>query len=754
MKAGVVLIVLLGAVGVLAAGAHLLGKRRQAEARADFAPPAVVITDPASGTEVPAGTGLVVAASAAGLRPIVRMELWIDGELKQAQECDRPGGISPFYANFDLLVPSEGPHLLFVRAIDTADNEGQSALLNLTGVVKPVEIFQAVPAQAGDTLEGIAASNGIGPGVLEILNPGLSGPLAPGSVVKVPAPADAQAEAKPTETPTALAGSTSIQVPDVAMLQIASDRSAGLTSLGTFIAEPFAGNVSPPAAPTGLQVEVKKCKILVRWNDNADDEEQYYLYMVPVTFQGFSVPTAYLKPSPGTGPAWHELETKASGTFGIWVDAANSYGTRSSDALWVYVPYEPGCAATAATSLDIRILDVSTAADIDKAYCYVSFEDSTEQRFPSSDSFFALQGGKSPPSSTAWPYSIPRPKDNQLDLSGECWGWSGYDLRLLGSFVADFPPETWTGDRQSIQRNAFEIGLSIQPSVPWSGPQPNLTIDPTLPVPYDLREDPPPPEYQDAIYPNAVLRWKWDGDPAKIDGFEVYLNGKPYSTGYPPLKKPELLVNLGAQCGQMVKWQVAVRVGTTRSGLSAPLEHVLPPCQAYLRVSFEEITLWKTDDGWPGDTCDTLDVYFQISVREVTRSFWNTNFVIPMKCGTYHFGQITGGPHLQAYGPRPYEITIPLSPGEDPSAIWIKARFWDSDSWNPDDLVATFAEHPFGAYVPEAGERWGCKEGSCPYFREVWTGTSITDEARAKLKFRFAVYPNYARDLPPAGGFY
>jgi hypothetical protein len=201
------------------------------------------------------------------------------------------------------------------------------------------------------------------------------------------------------------------------------------------------------------------------------------------------------------------------------------------------------------------------------------------------------------------------------------------------------------------------------------------------------------------------------------------------------------------------------------STLSAPFAYDLPACHAYLRVRFDGINFWRTDDGAPGDMCDTLDTYFNISVRDVTRAFWNTNFNIPLKCNWHTFKDMTGGPYPKIYGPEPYMITIPLSPGEDPGAIWIKARFWDSDpTWNPDDLYATFAEHPLGAYVPKMGEKWamseawkdtdeptGYSESDC-YARRT-TGKSVSDEASSFLTFSYSVYPNNCRDKPPAEGF-
>ncbi len=117
------------------------------------------------------------------------------------------------------------------------------------------------------------------------------------------------------------------------------------------------------------------------------------------------------------------------------------------------------------------------------------------------------------------------------------------------------------------------------------------------------------------------------------------------------------------------------------------------------------------------------------------------------------FKDITGGPYQKLYGPEPNVITIPLSSGEDLSGIWIKARFWDSDSWNSDDLFASFAEHPLGAYVPPIGERWTSPliDSECVIGQR--TGKSIYDEAESSLGYSYSVYPNTCRDIPPAEGF-
>ena len=769
-RLGAVLFLLFSVLVFVTAGIFMLlesSYSRLSQMRAQYMPPTVVIRGPESDASVPTGSYMTVSITATGVRPIASAELWMDGALQETQKSEGIEGISPFYADFSILMPSEGPHLLFVRAIDTAGLICQSQLISLTGMIKPSEAYQAVPLQEGQTLDEIAAANDTQAGILQQLNPGLGVQPPPGSILKVPAPAEEKGpEPGPTAPAPVPAGGEPIVMPDVPMMEIMSDRSTGVQPSGPFIPEPalFSGSGAPPAAPTGLQAEVKDCKVILRWNDNADDEEYYYVYVVPVTFHGFAVPFANLKPSLKTGPTWFEFQPSASGSLNIWVEAANSYGSQPGNDLWVYVPYVSGCAPTLAQKLDIKVLDMTVEGNLDKVYCYISFENAPEQRVPmNSSAFIYLQGGKNQDMPYDTSYTISVPKDGTIDLNGECDGWSGDVFKYIGTFSTVLGSETWNGDRQVLQGKGFQIGISIKPVPGNTG---IASLDPTLPAPYNVIEAAAPNDhwFQNMYPPAKMLRWKWDGDLTKIDSFQIFLNGQPYNN-WSPLKDFEKVVQLPGECGQLVRWQVAVRAGNAISSLSAPFAYDLPACQVYLRVRFDGITFWRTDDGWPGDMCDTLDTYFKISVRDVTRSFWNTNFFIPVNCKGKTFKDMTGGPYPGIYGPEPYVVTLPVSLGEDFNAIQIKAWFWDSDPpGNPDDLYATFSEHPLGAYIPKIGDKWTMSEtwkdtgeytgySSYDCSTRITSGQSITDEATSFLNFSYSIYPNNCRDKPPAEGF-
>jgi hypothetical protein len=768
VRASAVFVVLAGVLTLVVVCAFVFltdSARRQRQAREEYSPPTVIVSEPAPGTSAAAGSHISIFGTAMGHRPIASVEFWLDGELKETQKSEKAGGVSPFYADFDLLVPPEGPHTIRLRAIDTAGLIGQSALVNLVGEAKPAEAYLAVPIQEGQTLDELAAYYGVSPSITRDLNQQLGISPPAGSTVQIPAPPDeAGSEAA---APQAQAGGSTIVIPDVPAMQIMSDRSTGVLPGGPFIPEPvpFNENTTPPAAPTGLQAEVKGCKITIRWNDNAVDEDTYYVYAVPATYHGFALPVAYLKASPATGPAWHELQPTTGGSLNIWVEASNAYGTQPSNEVWVYVPYATGCAPTLAQSLWIKMIDMTVEGNLDKAYCYVSLEKAPEQRLPvNSYSFVALQGGKSQTMPYDASFTTPVPRDGQIDLTGECDGWSGDTFHALGTFTTALPSASWNGQRLDIQGSGFQLGLSISPMAS-TATNPIESTDPTLPVPYDVSEDAPPNESWVAnMYPlPKTLRWKWNGDLNKIEGFQIFLNGQPYS--YYPFKEFEKLVQLPGDCSRPVRWQVAARSGAAASALSAPVSYDLPACQAYLRVRFDYMWFDITDDGAPGDWCDTLEAYFEISVREVTRKFWNTQINIPVKCYKQDFKDMTGGPYPSIYPPEPYVITIPLSQGENPGAIEIKARFIDSDpTWNPDDLFASFNEHPLGAFVPGPGKKWSMSEtwpgldtysGYSTYdCKTTQTSNKVYfDEAHSRMTFSYSVYPNECRDTPPATGF-
>jgi hypothetical protein len=751
------ILLILGVLAILGALGYFLYQRKE-QAQAEFEPPHVLVTKPASGSSAFAGTYLPVSATAFGRSPITRAELWVDGELKETQNSDRPEGISTFYANFSLLM-SEGPHMLFVRAVNTAGIIGQSLPVGVFGGPKPGpgQFVYAVRVGTGETLAGIAGFYGTDPATLQKVNPDLKGQEpAAGSVITVPVPPEKEEKGAPASSsppPPALPGSAPVPIPNTPPLKVIEPPPlGGGLQLGFLV-------VNPPAAPTGLQAQVKDCKVTLLWNDNATNEDHYEVWMAGLNMP----PRVIAKLAPATGgPAWFEFPAPQPGSFSFWVEAVNIFGRQPSNIAWVLV--DPKCPTTLATHLQVEALDMTVGGNYDKAYCYVSFESAPEVRIPSDiNAFIKVQAGQG--DIAAWASGmnklvVPIPADGELEISGECWGWSGNKLNKLGSFSSKFSIETWDGARRVLEGGGFQIGIAIKPlgAMDTTGtPIAYSYEDPSIPAPSNLqflgKMSPGIPSPPTSL---RTLAWDWNGDQNKITGFQIYLNGVPYNPAglaEPPLVAPNArseAVRPPHECGDHIRWQVAAIAGEAQSKLSDPYEYDQPKCQLLAKVKFHQIHLEKTrDDGGP---CDILESYFAIGVNGTSRCFgcpshcsagptifdWlekcnygEVTSVYGLRCGDWRFDDLIGNAD---------EIVVPIDANN--IDLQIHTQFWEDDG-------GKFGNHEVHLSYPsleKAQEDLGC-------YRSFVSDLSQGDVALSQINYIVAVYPNKCMDIPPAKGF-
>jgi hypothetical protein len=737
--------------------------RQEEQARSQFAPPTVLVTEPVSGQSVPLGNFVFVSATGFGRTPISRMELWVDGEAAEIQESDLAEGLSPFYAHFGFPA-SEGPHMLFVRAVNTAGIIGQSLPVGILGGIQssPEQTVLTVSVQDGQTLDDVASTYGTYPEILQTLNPDLSGQQpAAGTAIVVPVLPGEEARpgsVGPTVPPSA-SGGTPLAVPDTLPLKVIEPATVPLDLPLGFLA------VSPPAAPTDLEAQVQDCTVRLVWNDKASNEESYVLRMA-----GLGSPErviATLEPA-ASGAAWVEIEAPQPGYLSFWVEAVNRLGRQPSNIVWVYV--DPACPTAVATHLQVEALDMALTAAYDTAYCYISFEGAAEVRIPKDDSAF-IQVQSQQADIAAWAggshaFVVPIPEDKSLEITGKCLGWSGARLDFLGSLSGNYAADTWDGNRRSLRGGAVEIGVAIKPlgALDAAGTRQAYAYDdPSLPVPYDVREGHYRSPWGDADPLERGLSWKWDGDPSTIDGFQILLNGTPYNLEVlagPPLASPSArsaIVRLPQSCGGHVSWQVAAIAGPAQSRLSARSpdnDHDLPKCEVQARVKFDAINLdWSVDDG---GECDILEAYFLLEVNGAYRSFgydmggchagptvfdWleqcnygEVSSIWGMRCGPFDFGILPSGRT---------EITVPVY--GDSIDLAIRTTFVDTDS-GPDDAFGQHNERHSWPSLQEAQQELGC-------FKTFVSSYSETDTAGSRLTYTIAVYPNRCSDRPPAQGF-
>ncbi|MDH4207872.1 MAG: Ig-like domain-containing protein [Anaerolineae bacterium] len=126
MRRGIVIAVavLLGLCLVLSAAgglAYLLWPRAVAR-------PMVLIKSPRHGEQVEVGQTVTVRSIARDEGKVARIELWVDGQLQDAQTTSIPGGISPLplAASWEPLSP--GTHTLTVRAFNPQGGRGHASI--------------------------------------------------------------------------------------------------------------------------------------------------------------------------------------------------------------------------------------------------------------------------------------------------------------------------------------------------------------------------------------------------------------------------------------------------------------------------------------------------------------------------------------------------------------------------------------------------------------------------------------------------
>jgi hypothetical protein len=90
--------------------------------------PIVQISTPRAGEQVQVGQDVTIHSIARDDQKVKRVELWVDGQLLDAQMSNLPGGISPFPLTAPWQPRTAGAHTVIVRAFNTANNRGHASI--------------------------------------------------------------------------------------------------------------------------------------------------------------------------------------------------------------------------------------------------------------------------------------------------------------------------------------------------------------------------------------------------------------------------------------------------------------------------------------------------------------------------------------------------------------------------------------------------------------------------------------------------
>jgi hypothetical protein len=712
--------------------------------------PMVTVSEPLSGTTFAQGEHFIVLSNSGGSRAVARVEVWLDGDLKATQNSQRAEGYRSFDSALPVALDSPGPHLLFVRAIDTSGLIGQSQPLTLIGAAAP-DSRQATGTaivDPGKDYQAIAESLGTDVNRLKQLNPDLRGQQpAVGSMINVPFEVQEMGKA-PAPAPSTGGDS---QMPKEPPLQV-------VTGFPFWAGLPLA--TSPSAPPDGLQAEINNCNLWLAWNDKSAVEAGYEIW---VAAPGLA-PTllAKLQGSIMTGPAAAEVDVPQAGTFSVWVEAVESTGRQASNIVSVSV--DPKCLTAKPTALQVEALDMKVPGSAGETYCYVSLMNAPYVRVPADDGDFIQAAGGNANIAT-WAAAehklvVNIPANGQLPIGGKCLAWEGSTLVELGSFQADIASNLWNGTRLAVRGEAFEIGLAVNPLNGAPMTTFDLPLNGAIPAPYDLVEELPTTSGSQADPLARTLRWKWDGDPKTINGFDILFNGQPVASSEPGARAAA--VRLPGSCAHAIRWQVVARatvygragpgggVATVKSPPSNSVQYQQPKCPYYLVIKFETLSVRTTDEeGFSGD-CPNLEAYYALvgpgpgALKKFyypAGSFTGTSFFTVQCFHSYSLYEVG-----HRYAKNDYFADTVVAPlGDTNLHIWYSTMFFDydggqwlggGDDWWGDTWFDMYANTP-----EELVNTFGCgMKFNAPFHNDV-AGGAVT--------YTVSVVPNSCTTTPP-----
>jgi hypothetical protein len=548
------------------------------EIRVTSGPPSVLSHTPVAGETFLAGTTVFARATATGLNPISEVELWVDGELIAKLVPEEPN--QNVYQAFTDFQISEGTHLFFWRVIDSVGLVGQNLPIAIAAESLPV-----AEEPAGSDAPDIANP----PGGQGQPNPG-------GGDTDGGAPQGDQAGSGNEPPPVAGAQEEKADIGDepppeawIAHEATNIDWSRFNVTLNQY-----------PKAPSNLQVGFENCRVKLMWNDNADNETRFDVWIQ--AFGGPPVPVKKLDSRPGTGQAWFEFDPPPFGIYSVWVEAVNALGGQSSEIQGVAI--NQNCSEDVPTHLEIEALRLYGFNEAwENIYCYVSLEGAPEERIPEGSGFLELDTVQGADIHT-WVGGrnrrlVPIPDDGVITIEGKCMGWLGDNPQAMDFFSESVPKAYWDGRLLQFSGANLSLDYQVRTYVFSEGEGVYEFIDEGLPEPsiyqikvglgYTPESNTPEENAILAQYPKILFTW--DGDPRDITGFTLYVDGTPHFYEKPqgPFSRfGEIPFGpLPTACGGIFEFQVAANTGQARSRLSNLKVYEQSPCRRFAELTFE-----------------------------------------------------------------------------------------------------------------------------------------------------------------------
>jgi hypothetical protein len=653
------------------------------EKRLQVGPPSILVHSPQAGDTVPAGSAMSAEAMVTAIRPIARVEIWMDGQLAGTQSPDTRDQ-TRFPAFLELQI-SEGTHLVFWRAVDSEGLVGQSDLIPIAG--------EAVVAAEVD--ESAGADVPASPGGADGQQP------PPGNVPSPPVPPASPGGAGGQQPPPGNAPSPPLPEPGPGAYTVAR-AAVPIIDFGRLIPVLLS---SLPAAPSNLTAGFEPCTIGLAWNDNATNEDGFEVWMQAVGGPPLKIYTT--GPNPGIGETFFEFDSPGFGIYGFWVVAFNSLGSQPSPIEGIFVNTD--CPDSVASQLEIEVLGMRvTGGNWNQVYCFLSVENIPEKRVPEDDSQFLQVDVSGGADIYKWLGGENRillkiPADEEVTLAGDCWAWLGDTAISMGPepFSVSNGRDEWDNRTLQIRTPNYTIDYRIRIYGSTTAEGAFTYLDYDIPRPEIVAVE---AQHSDDPLRNADLartptvRWTWNGNAADIRGFLIHVDGARASWVPGPSARQAMLV-LPSTCGGTYEIQVAAHGYAARSPFSESVYFTQSPCPLVAEVRF--LTAWSehTDDtscAFPDmsscfhySACDGLGIWYRL---------WAVNTVrIEIRGGTenrpLHYRCKVEYVFTNQLEAETDTIIIPIDPAYP--ELRIGSEFWEADLGPTDHFGVTFRKFPY-----------------------------------------------------------
>ncbi len=667
--------------------------------------PLVLIHAPQNGDILDVGQTITIHAAASDPRKIVRIELWVDGQLVKAETSNVSGGISSFPLLAGWEPESTGAHTITVRAFNPHGRRGNSTVsVSVAALIdadndKVPDGIDRCPDVPGSSLSTGCPDRDLD-GVADAADacPDAAGVPASGGCPEV-SEGDHDGDGTPDTA------DTCPDIPGTTLTGGCPDSDGDLVAdaidlCGGEPGSAAGGGCAIPDEPGDDTVPAPTGEIAPGSSTNDHDNDGAFDDVDPCPSEAGLAENDYCPPPTEDPPP--------------------SDGGLMFEVPWLFLRE-----VIIPDFVEFEALHFEVSKEYRRVWCYAQLAGGEVQRYefePGEELAWNIEEALGGANSA----HLAVPQDIPVNVFTECYGVQsifGPRVFFLGSITRQHTPEEWDGHVIQADSTGGEPGghaFSVRYHL--CSPTCNATaLQPPVITRFTTDGD------------RIHLYWEWNGDPRSIEGFKLYLNGN-FIEMFPRGNSGDTIWHQrGTYCVDRWNFQMTTFDGPSphtpdlESTQSNTVTWDSVPCLKLIRVTFETIDLHDppADEGSehnPGPLSGTFTTTAGVNMEALNFDAVHCpRFPVPPfeKCfgfkldtGEYsiqhifdrihevHEACVTGLPcHARYFHASTTDtVTIGVNPGDD---LTIRARIIDSDERDEDDVLydeqATLHTHDLSA---------------------------------------------------------